>query len=198
MKPITDMQMKIYEFLKERAQSGGIPPTVREIGNEVGLKSPASVQAHLNALEEAGYISRGAQNVKRSIKVEGMCDNINHVPILGDVAAGTPILANENIDGYIPYAGNVSRDKPLFALNIRGESMVNAGIMNGDIIVVEQTPTARNGEIVVAMIDDEATTKRFYKENGKIRLQPENDYMEPIIVDDCSILGKVIAVVRYY
>ena len=198
MKPITDMQMKIYEFLKERAQAGGIPPTVREIGHEVGLKSPASVQAHLNALEEAGYISRGAQNVKRSIKVEGMCDNINHVPILGDVAAGTPILASENIEGYIPYTGRVSRDKPLFALNIRGESMVNAGIMNGDIIVVEQTPTARNGEIVVAMINDEATTKRFYNENGKIRLQPENDYMEPIIVDDCSILGKVVAVVRYY
>lgn len=196
MKPITDIQMKIYEYLKERAQVG-IPPSVREIGAAVGLKSTASVQANLNALEEAGYISRDPL-LKRSIKVEGTCDNICHVPILGDVAAGVPILANENVEGYIPYSGRVSRDKPLFALNINGESMINAGIMNGDIVVVEKTSTARNGEIVVAMIEDEATTKRFYKENGRIRLQPENDMMEPIIVDDCSILGKVVAVVRYY
>lgn len=196
MKPITDIQMKIYEYLKERAQVG-IPPSVREIGAAVGLKSTASVQANLNALEEAGYISRDPL-LKRSIKVEGICDNVTHVPILGDVAAGVPILANENVEGYIPYSGRVSRDKPLFALNINGESMINAGIMNGDIVVVEKTSTARNGEIVVAMIEDEATTKRFYKENGRIRLQPENDMMDPIIVDDCAILGKVVAVVRYY
>lgn len=196
MKPITDVQMRIYEYLKERAQAG-IPPTVREIGTAVGLKSTSSVQANLNALEEAGYISRSPLH-KRSIKVEGTCDNITHVPILGDVAAGVPILANENVEGYIPYSGRVSRDKPLFALNINGESMINAGIMNGDIVVVEKTSVARNGEIVVAMIDDEATTKRFYKENGRVRLQPENDMMDPIIVDDCSILGKVIAVIRYY
>lgn len=188
--------MRIYEYLKERAQAG-IPPTVREIGTAVGLKSTSSVQANLNALEEAGYISRSPLH-KRSIKVEGTCDNITHVPILGDVAAGVPILANENVEGYIPYSGRVSRDKPLFALNINGESMINAGIMNGDIVVVEKTSVARNGEIVVAMIDDEATTKRFYKENGRVRLQPENDMMDPIIVDDCSILGKVIAVIRYY
>ena len=196
MRPITDIQMKIYEYLKERAQAG-IPPSVREIGAAVGLKSTSSVQANLNALEEAGYISRDPL-LKRSIKVEGMCDNITHVPILGDVAAGVPILANENVEGYIPYSGRVSRDKPLFALNIHGESMINAGIMNGDIVVVEKTPVARNGEIVVAMIEDEATTKRYYKENGHIRLQPENDMMDPIIVDDCAVLGKVVAVIRYY
>ena len=196
MRPITDIQMKIYEYLKERAQAG-IPPSVREIGAAVELKSTSSVQANLNALEEAGYISRDPL-LKRSIKVEGMCDNITHVPILGDVAAGVPILANENVEGYIPYSGRVSRDKPLFALNIHGESMINAGIMNGDIVVVEKTPVARNGEIVVAMIEDEATTKRYYKENGHIRLQPENDMMDPIIVDDCAVLGKVVAVIRYY
>ena len=196
MKPITETQMRIYDYLKERAQSG-IPPSVREIGAAVGLKSTSSVQANLNALEQAGYISRDPL-LKRSIKVEGVCDNVTHVPILGNVAAGAPILADENVEGYIPYSGRVSRDKPLFALNIRGESMINAGIMDGDIVVVEKTPVARNGEIVVAMIDDEATTKRFYKENGVVRLQPENDSMEPIIVKDCSVVGKVVAVIRYY
>ena len=196
MKPITDIQMKIYEYLKERSQMG-VPPSVREIGAAVGLKSTSSVQANLNALENAGYISRDPL-LKRSIRVEGVCDNVTHVPIVGSVAAGMPILATENIEGYIPYSGRSSGGNTLFALNIKGESMINAGIMDGDIVVVEKTPVARNGEIVVALIGDEATTKRFYKENGRFRLQPENDEMEPIIVNDCSVLGKVVAVIRYY
>ena len=163
MKTINETQKKIYEYLMERSQCG-VPPSVREIGAAVGLKSTSSVQANLDALEEAGM----------------------------------PILAVEQIEGYLPYSGRVSRDKPLFALKVRGESMIWAGILSGDIVIVEKTPVAANGEIVVAMIDDEATVKRFYKENGHFRLQPENDAFKPIIVDEVIILGKVVGLMRYY
>ena len=198
MKQLNSTQQKIYEFLAERQQQG-VPPSVREICAAVGLKSTSSVQANLVALEKAGYIERGDPMLKRSIRVVGPeAEGTTRVPIVGTVTAGMPILAVEQIEGYFPYTGTVSRDKPLFALHVRGESMIQAGILDGDLVIAEKTPFARNGEIVIAMVDDEATCKTFYKENGHFRLQPENDTYEPIIVDDCSILGKVVAVMRYY
>ncbi len=196
MEPINETQKRIYEFLVERSQDG-VPPSVREIGAAVGLRSTSSVQANLDALEKAGYIERDPL-LKRSIRILGQAENVTHVPLLGTVTAGKPILAVEEIEGYIPYTGRVSRDKPLFALRVRGESMLWAGILNGDIVIAEKTPYAANGEIVVAMIDDEATVKRFYKENGHFRLQPENDEFEPIITNEVVILGKVVALIRYY
>lgn len=197
MKEINTTQKKIYEFLAERTQNG-VPPSVREICSAVGLKSTSSVQANLIALEKAGYIERDPM-LKRSIRVLGpAADETVKVPLVGTVTAGMPILAVEQIEGYVPYSGTVSRDKPLFALHVRGESMINAGIYDGDIVIIEKTPVAENGEIVVALIDDEATVKRFYKENGHFRLQPENDHMDPIIVDEVIILGKVKSLIRYY
>ena len=197
MKPINSTQKKIYEFLVERSQQGTAPPSVREICAEVGLKSTSSVQTHLDVLEENGYIERDPL-LKRSIRICGQAENVTHVPLLGTVTAGMPILAVEQIESYIPYSGYVSKDKPLFALHVRGESMINAGIHDGDIIFVERTPAARDGEIVVALIEDEATVKRFFKENGHFRLQPENDAFEPIICTEVAILGKVVALLRYY
>ncbi|MBR3869019.1 MAG: transcriptional repressor LexA [Clostridia bacterium] len=198
MKELNSTQQKIYEFLAERSQNG-VPPSVREICAAVGLKSTSSVQANLIALEKAGYIERGDPKLKRSIRVLGPeAPDMTQVPIVGTVTAGMPILAVEQIEGYIPYAGPVSKDKSLFALHVKGESMINAGILDGDIVIVEKTPVAENGEMVVALIEDEATVKTFYKENGHFRLQPENDHMDPIIVNEVAILGKVKAVVRYY
>ena len=196
MRPINDTQQKIYEFLCERSQCG-VPPSVREIGSAVGLRSTSSVQANLDALEEAGYIERDPM-LKRSIRVLGQAENVTSVPLLGTVTAGMPILAVEQIEGYIPYNGRISRDKSLFALKVRGESMLWAGIHDGDIVIAEKTPYASNGDIVVAMLEDEATVKRFFKENGHFRLQPENDEFEPIITNEVAILGKVVSLIRYY
>ena len=196
MKELNNTQKKIYEFLAERSQNG-VPPTVREICAAVGLKSTSSVQSNLDALEAAGYIERDPM-LKRSIRVRGQENNFTQVPLIGTVTAGMPILAVEQIEGYVPYAANVSGDKTLFALRVRGESMINAGILSGDIVIVEKTPVAENGEIVVALIEDEATVKTFYKENGHFRLQPENDTMDPIIVNEVAILGKVKALIRNY
>lgn len=196
MKGLTQSQAKILEFLKERLSITSVPPSVREICSAVGLKSTSSVQNNLNVLEELGYIQRDPM-LKRSIRIMGQAENVHHVPLLGTVTAGMPILAVEQIETYLPYSGYVSSDKPLFALRVKGESMINAGIFDGDIIFAEQTPVARNGEIVVALIEDEATVKTFYKENGHFRLQPENDTYEPIIVPEVAILGKVVAVLRY-
>ncbi len=196
MKPISESQRKIYEFLVEKARDG-ITPSVREICAAVGLRSTSSVQANLDALEAAGYIERPPM-LKRVIRICGMADNVAHVPLLGTVTAGMPILTVEEIEGYVPFSQLGASDKELFALHVRGESMINAGILNGDIVIVERTPTARNGEIVVAMIGEEATVKRFYKEDGHFRLQPENDTFEPIITNEVIILGKVIASYRYY
>lgn len=193
---LNNTQRKIYEFLVERS-TDGVPPSVREIGAAVGLRSTSSVQANLDVLEAAGYIQRDPL-LKRSIRIMGQAENITQVPIVGTVTAGMPILAVEQIEGYFPYTGTVTRDRPLFALRIKGESMIQAGILDGDLVIVEKTAFARNGDIIIALIDDEATCKTFYKENGYFRLQPENDTMEPIIVDDVAVLGKVVAVMRYY
>lgn len=198
MAEINNTQKKIYEYLMERTQTSKVPPSVREIAAAVGLKSTSSVQANLDALEQAGYIERDPM-IKRSIRVCNEVENdYTQVPLVGTVAAGSPILAVEQIEGYIPFAASASRDKPLFALKVRGESMLNAGILPGDIVVVEKTPAAENGDIVVALIEDEATVKTFYKEKGHFRLQPENDAYEPIIVDEVIILGKVKGLIRNY
>ncbi|MBQ4626603.1 MAG: transcriptional repressor LexA [Clostridia bacterium] len=196
MKPITPIQQKIYEFLLEKAKDN-MTPSVREIGAAVGLRSTSSVQANLDSLEAAGYIQRPPM-LKRCIKIVGQAENVTHVPVLGTVTAGAPILAVEDIEGYLPFSMPGAGSKELFALKVKGESMLWAGILDGDIVIVERTPTAVNGEMVVALVDDSATVKTFYKENGHFRLQPENDAYEPIIVDEVVILGKVIASYRYY
>lgn len=196
MKPISDSQRKIYEFLVEKAKEG-ITPSVREICAAVGLRSTSSVQANLDALEAAGYIERPPM-LKRVIKICGMAENVANVPLLGTVAAGNPILAVEDIEEYLPFACPGGDEKELFALRVRGESMKKIGIMDGDIVFVERTPVARNGEIVVALIEDSATVKRFFKEDGHFRLQPENDELEPIYCDEVIILGKVVGCCRYY
>lgn len=194
---LNDTQRRVYEFLLERTQDG-VPPSVREIGERVGLRSTSSVQANLDALERKGFITRDPMH-KRSIRIAGQsAANVMQVPLIGTVTAGAPILAVEQIESYLPYTGPVSRDKSLFALRVRGESMINAGILDGDIIFVEKTPVASNGEIVVALLDDEATVKTFYKEHGHFRLQPENDTMSPIFCEEVVILGKVISLLRYY
>ena len=200
MENLNETQKKIYEYLLERSQKSPIPPSVREIGTAVGLRSTSSVQTNLNTLESLGYITRDPL-LKRSIRVnipEEKTESYTRVPLLGTVTAGQPILAVEQIESYIPYCGSFSSDKVLFALHVRGESMINAGILDGDIIIAEQTPVAKNGDKIVALIDDEATVKTFYKENDHFRLQPENDYMDPIICDELIILGRVVSVVRYY
>ena len=196
MKPLSENQHLILEYLKERL-GDGVPPSVREICQAVGLRSTSSVQANLDALEEKGYIVRDPM-LKRSIRIVGQAENVRHVPLLGTVTAGLPILAVEQVECYLPFTGgHLSKDKELFALRVRGESMINAGIYDGDILFVEKTPSARNGDIVVALIEDEATVKTFYKENGHFRLQPENDAFEPIIVNELIILGKAVAMMRY-
>lgn len=196
MKELNNTQKKIYEFLAERSQNG-VPPTVREICAAVGLKSTSSVQSNLDALEKAGYIERDPM-LKRSIRVRGQDNTVTQVPLIGTVTAGMPILAVEAIEGYIPFSASEHSDKPLFALKVRGDSMINCGILSGDIIIAEKTPVAENGDIVVALIEDEATVKRFFKENGHFRLQPENDDYAPIISDEIIVLGKVISLVRYF
>ena len=195
MKPLTKSQQKIYDFLKDRSQYG-IPPSVREICAATGLKSTSTVHAHLKALETLGYISRDA-GLNRAIHIEG-CEQTAQVPILGKVTAGLPILAVEEIQGYLPITASQQRGRELFALTVQGESMKNAGILDGDYVVVERTPTARDGDIVVALIEDEATVKRLYRETDCVRLQPENDAFEPIYAKEVIILGKVVSVVRYY
>ena len=193
MKPLTKSQQRIFDFLKDRSQYG-IPPSVREICAATGLKSTSTVHAHLKALENLGYISRDA-GLNRAIHIEG-CEQTAQVPILGKVTAGLPILAVEEVQGYLPITASQQRGREL--LTVQGESMKNAGILDGDYVVVERTPTARDGDIVVALIEDEATVKRLYRETDCVRLQPENDAFEPIYAKEVLILGKVVSVVRYY
>lgn len=200
---ITPKQKEILEYIKEEILKRGYPPAVREICEAVNLRSTSSVHSHLETLEKNGYIKRDPTK-PRAIEI---CDDnfqmvrteMTSVPIIGTVAAGSPILAEENISGYFPVPADViPSGEPTFALKVKGDSMINAGIFNGDQIFVQACNTARNGDTVVALIDDSATVKTFYKEKDHIRLQPENDEMEPIIVDDCQILGKVFGVFRLY
>ena len=200
---LTPIQQKILDYIKEETLTKGFPPSVRDICAAVNLKSTSSVFTHLGNLEKKGYIKRDPTK-PRAITI---CDDsfnlirteIVSIPVVGQVAAGSPILAEENIDSYIPIPASMCpKGSDAFILNVKGDSMINAGIYNGDQIFVEVCNTARNGDQVVALIDDSATVKTFYKENDHIRLQPENDSMDPIIVDDCKILGKVFGVMRFY
>ena len=197
---ITKKQTEILEYIKSQILNKGYPPSVRDICTAVNLKSTSSVHAHLETLEKNGYIRRDPTKPRA---IEIIDDNFNltrrevvNVPLIGQVAAGQPLLAVENITSYFPIPAAGIPSEEVFMLNVKGESMVNAGIYDGDQIIVKQQSTASNGEIVVALVDDSATVKRFYKENGHIRLQPENDFMEPIIVDSCEIIGKVIGLIR--
>ncbi len=198
---LSSKQQEILEYLKDCILKKGYPPAVREICDAVGLKSTSSVHSHLETLEKKGYIRKDPSK-PRAIEI---CDDsfqmlrteMVNVPLVGNVAAGTPILAEQNIEGYFPIPAEFIPKGEIFSLKVRGESMINAGILNGDQIFVQCCQEASNGDIVVALIDDSATVKTFYKENGHIRLQPENDTMDPIIVDDCQILGKVFGVFRF-
>lgn len=199
---ITAKQQQILDYIKDEILKKGYPPTVREIGERVNLKSTSSVHSHLETLEKNGYIRRDPTK-PRAIEI---CDDSFQIvrtemvslPIVGNVAAGQPILAEENIEDYFPVPADVVPKGESFILKVRGDSMINAGIFSGDRIFVHSCNTANNGDMVVALIEDSATVKTFYKENGHIRLQPENDYMDPIIVDDCQIVGKVFGVYRFY
>ena len=198
---ITKKQAEILNYLKSEIINKGYPPSVREICNAVGLRSTSSVHAHLGTLEKNGYIRRDPTKPRAIEIVDNNFNNIRKdivsLPVIGQVAAGTPILALENIEGYFPIpAEYLPAGKEVFVLNVKGDSMVNAGILDGDKLVVQQESTANNGEIVVALVDDSATVKTFFKEENHSRLQPENDAMEPIIVDDVKILGKVISLFR--
>ena len=203
---LTPKQEEILNFIKQEILAKGYPPSVREICEAVTLKSTSSVHAHLESLERKGYIRkdptkpRTIEVVDDSFKV--LRSEIISIPMIGRVAAGVPLLAEENIEGYFPIPAEFMPNNEAFILTVHGNSMVNIGILDGDMIIVERKSTASNGEIVVALVADEAssepaaTVKRFYKEDGYIRLQPENDTMEPLIVNDCEIIGKVIGVYR--
>ncbi|MBQ7810613.1 MAG: transcriptional repressor LexA [Clostridia bacterium] len=195
MKPLTKSQQKVYDYIRECAQDNRIP-SVREICSVTGLKSTSTVHLHLKTLEEKGLIERD-KGLNRSIRLSGS-EKSSQIPIMGRVTAGMPILAVEDIEGYVPVSESVRRGRELFALRVCGESMINAGILDGDIAIVHRTPVAQNGDIVVALIGDEATVKRFYKEDGHFRLQPENDAFEPIIVDEVVLLGKLVAIYRNF
>ena len=200
---ISTKQREILEYIKSEILSRGYPPAVREICEAVNLKSTSSVHSHLETLEKNGFIRRDPTKPRA---IEICDDNFQMVrtetaslPVIGTVAAGTPILAEENIDSYFPVPADIiPNGEPSFVLKVKGDSMINAGIFNGDQIFVQQCNTARNGDLIVALVEDSATVKTFYKEKNHIRLQPENDDMEPIIVDDCQILGKVFGVFRYF
>lgn len=185
----------IYEFIRDSIDSG-YPPTVREICDALGIKSTSTVHKYINLLVDEGYLEK-SDNHNRAIKLSGK-SGIS-VPLVGNVAAGQPIFAIENITEYINFNTEKTYSNPLFALKVKGDSMINAGIFTDDIIIAEQTSYAENGDLVVALVDDEgATVKTFYKENGHYRLQPENDNMSPIISDNVKIMGKVVALIRYF
>ena len=198
---ISKKQLEILEYIKSEILRIGYPPAVREICEAVNLRSTSSVHAHLESLEKNGYIRRDPTKPRA---IESIDDTFNltrremvNVPMVGQVAAGEPILAEQNISNYFPIPMEFMPNNDTFMLTVKGESMINAGIFDGDYVLVEQCSTARNGDMVVALVDDSATVKTFYKEEGYYRLQPENDFMDPIIVLDCQILGKVIGVFRF-
>ena len=209
---ISDKQKEILEYMKQEILNKGYPPTVRDICEAVKLKSTSSVHSHLETLEKNGYIRRDPTKPRaieimdddfQSVRL-GSAENISNaistemvnIPIVGTVAAGQPILAQENIESYFPMPVHMVPNAETFVLKVKGDSMINVGIYDGDSIFVEKCETARNGDMVVALVEDSATVKTFYKENGHYRLQPENDSMEPIIVEECQVLGKVFGVFR--
>lgn len=204
---VTKRQQAVLDCIEACVREKGYGPTVREVCEVLGLSSPSTVHVHLKALEEKGYIKRDPLK-SRSIALtypldEGVSniitptfDRVVNVPLVGNVAAGEPILAEENITDTLTLPTDIVGDAPSFLLSVRGDSMIEIGINDGDYVVVKEQPVANNGDIVVAIVDDGATVKRFYKEKDHIRLQPENCSMDPIIVDNCTIAGKVVAVFR--
>ena len=199
---ISKKQTEILEYIKSQILNKGYPPSVRDICEAVDLKSTSSVHSHLETLEKNGYIRRDPTKPRA---IEIIDDNFNlvrrevvNVPIVGKVAAGRPILAVENVESYFPIPMEFMPNEQCFMLKVQGESMINAGIFDGDTLLVEQCHAAHNGDMVVALVDDSATVKTFYREADHIRLQPENDTMEPILVPDCQILGKVFGVFRFF
>ncbi len=203
MDELSPKERKLYEYICERIRRDGYAPTVRDICFALNIKSTSTAHSYIAKLESKGYIHR-SQGKSRTMRIEQVSrekQNTVKIPVLGRVAAGLPVLAVENCEGYIDFPVALHNKKPqkeLYGLRVEGESMINAGIMNGDIVIVQKEHVAENGDIVVALVDDEATVKRFYKENGHYRLQPENDTMDPIIVDEVYIIGRVHAVLRYY
>jgi repressor LexA len=198
---LTDRQKEILAVIREAVRRQGYPPTVREIAAEVGLASPASVQNHLAALEQKGLIRRGGSKRRALELVEGRrgrrgVPRQERVPLVGRVAAGEPLLAEQNVEEFVTLPDFLSVDRDGFVLRVRGDSMIGAGILDGDLVVVRRQEQAANGDIVVALLDDEATLKRFYREADHVRLQPENDALEPILARDPRILGKVTGVMR--
>jgi len=200
---LTDRQRQILEFIDSEARRRGFPPSVREIGSAVGLSSSSTVHSHLAALEDKGYIRRDPTK-PRALEVLGVsrqgrggpdAPHVHIVPLVGQVAAGAPVLAAENIETMIPLPDELADDST-FILRVKGDSMIEAGIFEGDFLVVHQQQTADNGDIVVALLGEEATVKRFYRESGRVRLQPENSSMEPIYATDVLVLGKVISLFR--
>ena len=199
---ITEKQKQILEYIKSEIMSKGYPPSVRDICQAVSLKSTSSVHSHLETLEKNGYIRRDPTKPRT---IEILDESFNfirremvNIPMIGTVAAGQPILAVEHIEGYFPVPAEYIPNQEVFMLKVKGDSMINAGILSGDYILVKQQSTAKNGEMVVALVDDSATVKTFYKEDGHIRLQPENDHMDPIIVPDTEILGVVFGTFRIF
>lgn len=206
---LSSRQKKILEFINKKIRDEGYPPSVREIAKAVKLSSSATVHSHLKKLEELGYLKRDASKPRAlsvtysdEISPEDPGRSANEmvfVPVIGSIAAGSPILAEENIDDYFPLSPDFVRGKKeVFMLNVHGDSMVNAGILDRDMVIVRKQNTAINGEIIAAMIEDEATVKRFFKDDSGVKLIPENDHMEPIISKDVAILGKVIGIIRKY
>ena len=199
---ITPKQREILEYIKQEILNRGYPPTVRELCDAVHLKSTSSIHSHLESLEKNGYIRRDPSK-PRAIEIVDDSFNLTrremvNVPIIGSIAAGQPLLAIQNIENYFPIPAEYMPNQDTFMLRVKGESMINAGICDGDVIIVKQQITASNGDMVAALVDDSATVKTFYKEDGHIRLQPENDNMDPIIVPDCQILGVVFGVFRFF
>ena len=198
---LSKKQTEILNYIKEQVRLRNFPPSVRDIGKAVGLKSTSSVHSHLNTLERLGYIRRDP-SLPRCIEILDAEFSHFHremveVPLVGTVAAGKPILASENITEYFPLPADRISERETFMLRIKGDSMIGAGILNGDDVIVERCETADDGDIIVALVGDSATVKRLYRENGHYRLQPENDSMEPIITDECEVLGRVIGLIRF-
>lgn len=205
MTPLTPKEQAIFEYIRDNIRSKGYSPSIRDIRTALDIKSTSTVHTYLERLERKGYIHK--ENGKsRTLRVEDSTEagkgsrSGTRVPIVGKVTAGTPILAVENYEGFITYPEGEGRshDSPLFALRVQGDSMIEAGIMDGDLVIVEKCEYAENGEIVVAMVDDSATVKVFYRENGHFRLQPRNAFLDPILLDEVVILGRVLASIRYY
>lgn len=197
---LTERQRQVLQYIKDEIRAKGYPPSVREIGEAIGLSSSSTVHGHLARLEEKGFIKRDPTK-PRALEVLGETGSLPfkrtlNVPVLGRVTAGQPIFADQNIEDHFPLPVDFVRDEDVFFLTVQGDSMIDAGILNGDMVLVRRQQTAHNGDIVVALIEDEATVKRFFKEHGHFRLQPENRFMDPIIVSDVQVLGRVIGLIR--